>query len=106
MKYFLSKLKNLGTEILIILGFIFKAIFFLGEVNKSLQSDGLGYYDYLPSIFFYQDFVRKNDPIQENPNLYKRIHKTGIYVDHNNYKVNKFAVGTALLQLPFFTVAY
>ena len=106
MKYFISKLKNLGIEILIILGFIFITNFFFGEVDKPLQSDELGYYDYLPSIFIYQDFVRKNDPIQENPNLYKRIYKTGIYVDHHNYKVNKFAVGTAILQLPFFTAAY
>lgn len=59
MKYFLSKLKNLGTEILIILGFIFKANFFLGEVNKSLQSDGLGYYDYLPSIFSIKILLEK-----------------------------------------------
>jgi len=106
MKYFIFKLRNWGAEILIIVGFVFIANYFLGEVDKPLQSDGLGYYDYLPSIFIYQDFVRNSDPIQVNPDLYKRIHKSGVYVDHQNYKVNKFAVGTALLQLPFFTTAY
>ena len=105
MKFFLSKLKNFGTEIIIILGFIFIANYFLGEVDKPIQSDGLGYYDYLPSIFIYHDLIRKNDPIQDNPNLYQRVIKTGVYSDHHQYKVNKFAVGTALLQLPFFSVA-
>lgn len=105
MKIFLSKLKNFGTEFVIILGFIFIANHFLGKVDRPIQSDGLGYYDYLPSIFIYHDLIRKNDPLQDNPNLYQRVNKTGVYSDHHQYKVNKFAVGTALLQLPFFTVA-
>lgn len=105
MNYFLSKLKNFGTEVLIILGFILIANHFFDKAETPTQSDALGYYDYLPSIFIYHDFVRKNDPIQGNPELYNRIKKTGVYVDHHNYKVNKFASGTAFLQLPFFTAA-
>lgn len=105
MNFLLSKLKNFGTEIIIILGFVFIANQIFDKAETPTQSDALGYYDYLPSIFIYHDFVRRNDPVQENPELYNRIKKTGVYVDHHNYKVNKFASGTAFLQLPFFTVA-
>lgn len=106
MKYLLSKLKFVGTEIIIILGFVIIINSYVGTVDNKINSDAKGYYDYLPSIFIYHDFVRKNDPIQENPNLYKRITDDGIYVNYNQFKVDKYPSGTALLQLPFFMCTY
>lgn len=106
MKILLSKLKSLGAEILIIVSFVIVISLSFGKVQNHINSDGLGYYDYLPSIFIYHDLIRKNDPIQENLNLYNRVISTGVYVDYNDYKVNKYTSGTALLQLPFFTCTY
>ena len=58
-----------------------------------ISSDGLGYYDYLPSIF-----IKKNFDNQTFESSFT-----------NNYKgkvVNKYFVGTALLNTPLFLIAH
>ena len=90
---------------IIIFGFIFSINNYIGNVEKTINADGIGYFDYLPSIFFHNDFIRKNENQVENIKLYERINHTGVYVDYGNFKVNKYPCGTAVLQLPFFTFA-
>jgi hypothetical protein len=106
MKIITSTLKYFICEFFIIFSFIFLINNYIGNVDKTINADGIGYYDYLPSIFIYHDLLRKNNSILEDSNLYKRINSTGLYVDFNNFKVNKCPCGTALLQLPFFTYTY
>lgn len=96
--------KGILNEFLIILSFILITYGFIEKVDKTLNADGIGYYDYLPSIFIHHDLLRKNKPVEDDPMLYNRIVSTGVYVDYNGFKVNKYPCGTALLQLPFFTV--
>ncbi len=91
---------------IIIFGFIFSINNYIGNVEKTINADGIGYYDYLPSIFIHNDFIRYNDSRLENNSLYQRIDQTGVYVDYGNFKVNKYPCGTAILQLPFFSYAY
>lgn len=91
---------------IIIFGFIFSINNYIGNVEKTINADGIGYYDYLPSIFIHNDFIRYNDSRLENNSLYQRIDETGVYVDYGNFKVNKYPCGTAILQLPFFSYAY
>ncbi len=79
---------------------------FIGKSDKTIVADGIGYYDYLPSIFIHKDILRKNKTLDEDSILYKRVNNMRRYLPYNNHKVNKYPCGTALLQLPFFTYTY
>lgn len=48
--------KYLLIEIVIIFSFILPINNYLGNVDKSINSNGVGYFDYLPSIFIHNDF--------------------------------------------------
>ena len=65
--------KYLIVEMIIIFGFIFSINNYIGNVEKTINADGIGYYDYLPSIFIHNDFIRYNDSRLENNSLYQRI---------------------------------
>ncbi len=93
-------------ELVIILVFILLIQTNLGKVDVVIKADAIGYYDYLPSLFIHHDLVRKNKPKRTNSVFYKRIDKEGVYVDYKGFKVDKYPVGTALLQWPFFYVTY
>lgn len=99
-------LKYFIIEVIIIFIYIFLINNYIGNAEKTIKTDGIGYYDYLPSIFIHHDFLRKNNPIQEDSLLYNRIISTDVYVDYKHFKVNKYPGGTALLQLPFFGYTY
>lgn len=99
-------LKSIINEILIIFIFIFLINNYIGNVDKTIKADGVGYYDYLPSLFIHHDLIRKDIPVQKDSILYDRIKSLKLYVDFGDFKVNKYACGTAVLQLPFFTYTY
>lgn len=72
------------------------------------ESDAQGYYAYLPAIFIYQDL---------NFNFFEEIEGVDgkYYEPHNFYdyrnesdgkKVNKYFIGTAVAQTPFFLIAH
>ncbi len=72
------------------------------------EVDAQGYYSYLPAIFIYQDL---------NFDFFEEIEgeKGKYYEPHNFYdyrndfagkKVNKYFVGTAIVQTPFFLIAH
>ncbi len=99
-------LKYLLPEIIILLLFI---IFIRSDQMKTtvvIKADAIGYYDYLPSIFIHHDFLRKDKPFRIDSAFYNRIDRKGVYVSYKGFKVDKYPVGTALLQWPFFYVAY
>ena len=69
-----------------------------------IRSDGFGYYAYLPSVFIDHDLslssARNNIPFGQLHNYGILLSpKTGRYID-------KYAIGTAVLQAPFFLVAH
>ncbi len=76
------------------------------KTKAIIKADAVGYYDYLPSFFIYHDLIRKDKPFRKDSVLYNRIDKKGVYVNYKGFKVDKYPVGTALLQWPFFYVAY
>ncbi|WP_018341826.1 hypothetical protein [Cytophaga aurantiaca] len=78
----------------------------LGNSKDKIHSDGIGYYEYLPSIIIFHDLYRKDIPWNDSSELYKRIESKRHYKYHNDYKVNKYSCGTALLQAPFFLITY
>ncbi len=72
--------------------------------QQTIDGDGRGYYDYLPTIFINKtvDFKQAFE--------YEKAAQPLEYLGHNFHKVNhvyinKFPVGTALMILPFYLVA-
>lgn len=106
MKKITSILNDYVAEVLVIFSFIFLLNNYIGNVEQTINADGIGYYDYLPSLFIHHDFIRKDNPIHEDSLLYTRLISTGVYVDYKGFKVDKYPCGTAILQLPFFAYAY
>jgi hypothetical protein len=106
MKYLAHALKSVSTEVFIIVLLVFLINNYFHNEEVRIKADAVGYYDYLPSIFIHHDFVRFSDSAGENPVLYKRINEIDLYLDFNEYKVNKCPCGTAVCELPFFLNAY
>ena len=96
--------KTIGIELLVIFILIFSINNYLKKPDSRIgNADGMGYYDYLPSIFIRNDFKRNLASPKNNPELYENIiNKEGVYVEYEDKYVNKYPSGTALLQLPFF----
>lgn len=58
-----------------------------------IRSDGQGYYAYLPALFDYKDLT-----FQTMPDI------QGVYQDDDGNFINKYPIGVAILQTPFFIV--
>ena len=70
-----------------------------------LESDAKGYYAYLPAVFIYQDL--NFGFLEEIQEKYPAPHLDYDYrAGANGARINKYYVGTALLQLPFFATAH
>lgn len=98
-------------EVLIILvllfvynNFLYKKKFEYKEVF--IQSDGRGYYEYLPAFFIYND-IHFSYIDTLHTEFYEIEHVKPIYVQRDNGGYfNKYFVGTAVLQSPFFLVSH
>jgi len=99
-------LRSLLPEFIIILFFILLIQIKPMKTSVVIKADVVGYYDYLPSLFIYHDLIRKDKPYRVDSAFYNRIDKEGVYVNYKGFKVDKYPVGTALLQWPFFYAAY
>ncbi len=106
MNQMIKIIRNIAVEILIVFLYILLINNYLGNVDKTIKADGEGYYEYLPSLFIHHDIFRKNSTPNQDATLYKRISKYDFYVNYNNYRVNKYPCGTAVLQVPFFLFTY
>lgn len=93
------------NELLIIALFFVIVVTFIGPVEKNIKADGRGYYEYLPSFFIYHDLIRKDIPVKSDSVFNKRVISIPSYIDYGEFKVDKFACGTAVLELPFFLTA-
>lgn len=101
--------KFIGMELVIMLLLVFSINNYLNNPDDHIGlADGKGYYDYLPSIFIRNDINRKDFSHSEKPELYNVVTQEGhgFYVEYKDKYVNKYPVGTAILQLPFFLVEY
>jgi hypothetical protein len=71
-----------------------------------IESDGKGYYAYLPAIFIYQDLnFGFFESIEED-----KYYDENLYYDYrshaNGQVIDKYYCGTALLESPFFLIAH
>jgi len=73
-----------------------------------VESDASGYYAYLPAAFLYHDILYFD--FYKGINDFYHINGTtdryGIYDNPNGKRTNKYAIGTALFELPFFLLAH
>lgn len=70
-----------------------------------IDGDGSGHYAYLPALIIFHtvDFT----PVFEFEKQQRPTDYMGHYFqEYNNIYINKYTAGTALLQLPFFLIAY
>mgnify|MGYP004137515921 CR=1 FL=1 len=69
---------------------------------STIESDGLGYYVYLPSLFIYQDanhsYLYSDTMLQR----YEKSLSVSIDTHDNGKKYSKYYIGTSILLLPFF----
>lgn len=65
------------------------------------MTDGQGYYAYLPAVFIYQD-LQFNFVGSINEQYYPEDKRAAFIVPTENGNVNKYFVGTAVMQAPFF----
>ncbi len=111
MKFQVTSLRKIAAffdafvaEMLIIFSFLFLLNNYLGNNDVTINADGVGYYDYLPSLFIRGDFNRKDISYQKHPEFYSKLNYPGVFVEFNDRVLDKYPVGTALLQSPFFLV--
>ncbi|MCB0477057.1 MAG: hypothetical protein KDC84_02770 [Crocinitomicaceae bacterium] len=105
MKFSPNILYKFGiVEFLLIFLFIFFGNNYYLKPDARIVADGEGYYDYLKSTFIFHDIDRKG--LSRDSEVFQRLDKYGFYVEYKEGKVNKYTCGTAMLQMPFFLVAY
>lgn len=74
--------------------------------RRIIKSDGKGYYAHLPAVFIYHDF---NFGFFDSLDRVKYYDEPNFYdyrVPYKNKVINKYYVGTAVAQLPFFMAAH
>lgn len=93
-------------EGLILLLFILLVTMYFEPRKVVIVADGKGYYDYLPAVFIYHDlnFTYTDTLVTE---LYDhRVYNQRLNPEVNGHRINKYFIGTAVAQLPFFLTAH
>lgn len=89
---------------------MFNRSFVFEEKGKGITWDRAGYYVYLPAVFIYHDLGQlafyKDINRDYNLTLEKGIYYGCYYQDATGKRLNKYPIGTALAQLPFFGLGH
>lgn len=101
-------IQSILLELVLVGVFAFTVNKYLDYPEQPIVSDGVGYYDYLPSLFIHHDLDRKELDTNRNHTAYERIRNLppDIYNRIDGRYVNKYTCGTALLESPFFLTTY
>lgn len=85
--------------------FVFAAFTRWQDLNERplIMTDGQGYYAYLPAVFIYQD-LQFNFVGSINEQYYPEDKRAAFVVPTEHGNVNKYFVGTAVMQAPFFVL--
>ncbi|MFY7989791.1 MAG: hypothetical protein ACOVO3_03605 [Fluviicola sp.] len=98
--------RTCGTELSIVLIFLFVLNNFLDKAPTTINADGIGYYDFLPSAFIRSDLNRNDFSFKSKPEAYQKLPENIGYVEIDDRLVNKYPIGTAVLESPFFLVTH
>ena len=77
-----------------------------GQWHGLIQSDGKGYYSWLPAIFIFNDLNFGFFDETEIERSYDKNRFFDYRFTHNGKTMNKYPVGTAVCLLPFFLIAH
>ncbi|MCW3121962.1 MAG: hypothetical protein JWQ38_1454 [Flavipsychrobacter sp.] len=97
---------------LVILLFAFVSVYVLFNMEmqkkNQFQWDASGYYLYMPAIFIYHDLAHFSfyHEVNEKYMISYGEDTYGLYDTRVGRKNDKYAIGTAVLQLPFFLIAH
>jgi len=105
-------MKSIHAVFLVALIWFLLGTFYYPKWNKlgpeaEISYDASGYYHYLPSIFIYHD-VKKQEWVKAIHDKYlpsPALDQAFIHQPSGN-KVNKYAIGQAVLELPFFLLGH
>ena len=104
----MDTLKKIGflQELIILFLFILLINNYFGNKRPVILADGKGYYEYLPSIFIYNDLSFNYTDTLVSEFYDHKITSKGYLPLIEDNKVNKYFVGTAVAQAPFFFLAH
>jgi len=77
-----------------------------GQWPRLIQSDGKGYYSWLPAVFIYHDLNFGFFEETEIEGSYDKNRFFDYRFTHNGHTMNKYPVGVAICLLPFFIIAH
>ncbi|MCK9452478.1 MAG: hypothetical protein M0Q90_12360 [Bacteroidales bacterium] len=104
MKY-LSKFRFI-QELLIVFLLLLLINNYLHNDRPVILADGSGYYEYLPAIFIYNDLNFNYTDTLVTDFYTHKASSSGYLPMVNGHKVNKYFIGTAVAQAPFFLAAH
>lgn len=101
-------LKKIGLlqELIILILFILLINNYFGNKRPVILADGQGYYEYLPAIFIYNNLNFNYTDTLISQYYEHKISSKGYLPVIEDKRVNKYFVGTALAQSPFFLLAH
>lgn len=81
---------------------------YIGKFSKTINIDGIGYNAFLPALLLNNDNLNWSfiDTSLKNNPAYKNGFQEFRYTVNKNKKINKYAPGLALTQLPFWICAW
>lgn len=94
-------------EVLIVLLFFVISNNFLAERPNLIEADGRGYYEFLPATFIYEDLTLSYlDTLQTDFYDDQMISEVFYPRLENGQRYDKYFIGTAILQAPFFGIGH
>jgi hypothetical protein len=93
-------------EVLIVVLYIFLLYNYIGKKDLVIIADGKGYYDYLPAMFIYKDLNFNYIDTLVTDFYNHKTYNVGINPEINGKKIDKYFIGTSLVEMPFFLVAH
>ena len=107
MKFLFQLIRNQFGEILLMLFFLLVSNQYLNDRNNLIEADGRGYYEFLPATFIYHDLNFKYlDTLQTEYYDDEMIARDFYPRLKNGQRFDKYFIGTAVLQAPFFAVGH
>jgi len=93
-------------EVIIVVLYIILLNNYIGRKELVIIADGKGYYDYLPAMFIYKDLNFNYLDTLVTDFYNHKSYNAGIDLEINGKKIDKYFIGTSLVQMPFFLVAH
>lgn len=107
MKNFKKYLFSLWGEICIFLLFLVVSNNVLNDRENIIEADGRGYYEFLPAAFIYHDLSLSYLDTLETEYYDDQMISRDFYPRlENGQRYDKYFIGTAVLQSPFFAVGH